>query len=108
MPNMTTSENNPWLYSLSLENNSHIVTFNTINKFLDKNIRAEITVNAGEINKPTFNGGRLGTYFDEAGDANSYSISIQPIVTNTKGFVSVHDSNSPILGNTTYYTIKSG
>jgi hypothetical protein len=97
----------PWLYPIALTTNSHTVIFNTENKFLDANIKAEITVNAGTLNKPTINNTNLGTYF-EGGTASSNSVSLRPQVTNTAGFIQVHTSSAPMLGDYEYYTIRTG
>lgn len=97
----------PWLYPIALTTNSHTVIFNTENKFLDTNIKAEITVNAGTLNKPTINNTNLGTYFKD-GTASSNSVSLRPQVTNTAGFIDVHTSSAPMLGDYAYYTIRTG
>ena len=104
MANMNTpTGSNPWVYPITLSDNTHNVVFSTSGKFLDRNIRAEISVSAGEVT-PILESTNIGTYFT-SGTSSSNSISLIPKATNTKGFVAAHDSSSPITGTAEYYSI---
>lgn len=93
----------PWVYPVTLTTNSHNVIFNTENKFLDANIKAEISVNSGSVT-PILNSSNISTYFN-TGSASSNSISITPQATTTAGFIQEFDASSPKVGETQYYTI---
>ena len=93
----------PWVYPVTLTTNSHNVIFNTENKFLDANIKAEISVKSGTIT-PQLASTNLGTYFN-TGSASSNSISLTPQATTTAGFIQEFDTNSPKTGTPEYYTI---
>ena len=98
--------NNMWVFTDTITNNSYNVVFDTINKFLDAKIKAQLSVAGGEIT-PIFSNTNLSTYFD-AGTEGSNSISIIPKATNTAGFIAVHNNSSPVTGTPSYYTIKTG
>ena len=101
----TPEENQPWVYQVPLLTNTHTVVFNTENKFLDRNIKAEISVNAGSVS-PLFSNTNIGTYFN-AGTSSSNSISITPKATTTNGYIAAYDSDHAVTGDTAYYTIKT-
>lgn len=98
--------NNMWVFTDTITNNSYNVVFDTINKFLDAKIKAQLSVAGGEIT-PIFSNTNLSTYFD-AGTEGSNSISIIPKATNTAGFIAIHNNSSPVTGTPSYYTIKTG
>lgn len=98
--------NNMWVFTDTITNNSYNVVFDTINKFLDAKIKAQLSVADGEIT-PIFSNTNLSTYFD-AGTEGSNSISIIPKATNTAGFIAIHNNSSPVTGTPSYYTIKTG
>ena len=93
----------PWVYPVTLTTNSHNVVFNTENKFLDADIKAEITVNDGSIT-PVLDSTNLGTYFNP-GTSSSNSISLTPKATTTAGFIPEFDASAPKTGTTSYYSI---
>ena len=45
----TPTGSNPWVYPVTLTNDSHTVVFQTAGKYVDRNIRAEISVNSGSV-----------------------------------------------------------
>ena len=98
--------NNVWIFQDTITNSSYNVVFSTINKFLDANIKAQLSIQGGAIT-PIFSNTNLSTYFN-TGTAGSNSVSITPQATNTGGFIAEHGSSSPVNGTAAYYTIKTG
>lgn len=97
--------NAPWVYPITLTSDSHTVVFQTANTFLDANIKAEISVDAGSVS-PIITTSNFNTYFN-SGTAQSNSISIIPKATTTAGFISEYDNSHAVTGTTEYYTIKT-
>ena len=100
---MTKNNDGKWVYPITMTTDTHNVIFNTENKFLDADIKAEISVNSGSVS-PMITNTNLDTYFN-TGTAGSNSISIVPKATTTAGFIAAYDSNHAVSGTTLYYTI---
>ena len=100
---MTKNSDGKWVYPITLTTNTHNVVFNTENKFLDADIKAEISVSSGSVS-PLITNTNLDTYFT-TGTAGSNSVSIVPKATTTAGFIAAYDSSHAVSGTTLYYTI---
>ena len=102
----TPTGSNPWVYPVTLTNDSHTVVFQTAGKYVDRNIRAEISVNSGSVS-PIFAADNIDTYFN-TGTSGSHSIAITPKATTSAGFIGTYTSSSALTGDAGYYTIKTG
>lgn len=97
----------PWLYKVTTDSQTHVVVFKTEDRYVDHNIRAEITVSSGTVT-PKINISNLGTYATTSGaTSESYDFMITPQANTEKGYIPTTLNNAPISGTSVYYKINT-